>query len=68
VELLIRINGKGNFECIDFPAERKKIDIGSYYANFSKITTHLGWKPKTGLEQGLAATLGYYTQNLEKYI
>lgn len=67
-KMLVRVNGGGKFELVDFPDERKKIDIGSYYADTSKIYACLGWKPSTDLEEGLANTLAYYRQNLGKYL
>ena len=52
----------------EYPAERKKIDIGDYYANDSKIRKDLGWKPKTNLREGLRRTLAYYSTELMHYL
>ena len=52
----------------DYPAERKKIDIGDYYADYSKISHQLGWEPKVGLREGLCRTLAYYATELEHYL
>jgi nucleoside-diphosphate-sugar epimerase len=68
VEQMIRLKGSGSYTLIPFPAERKRIDIGDFYGDFSKITAALGWRPKTSLEQGLKRTLEFYSQNLEHYI
>ena len=51
-----------------YPAERKKIDIGDYYADDRKIRQHLGWEPQVGLLEGLRRTLAYYTTELEHYL
>jgi len=51
-----------------YPAERKKIDIGNYYADDRKIRQHLGWEPKVGLREGLRRTLAYYATELEHYL
>lgn len=51
-----------------YPAERKKIDIGDYYADDRKIRQHLGWEPKVGLREGLKRTLAYYATELEHYL
>ena len=51
-----------------FPESRKKIDIGSFYSDFSLINEELGWKPKININNGLKATIKFYKQNLTKYI
>jgi nucleoside-diphosphate-sugar epimerase len=63
VELMIAITGKGSYELVTFPEEKKKIDIGSVYLNFNKIKKITGWSPKISLEDGLKATFKFY----EKY-
>ncbi len=68
VELLIKISGKGEHSLIPWPDEKKKIDIGDYYSNFSKIKNELGWEPKTSLESGLTKTVEYYKKYLDKYL
>ncbi|MDB5764032.1 MAG: NAD-dependent epimerase [Herminiimonas sp.] len=55
------------FDIVPFPPERKAIDIGDYYSNYDKFHIELGWQPKVGLEQGLAASLDYYKKNFDKY-
>jgi len=61
-------DGAGEFEIKEFPAERKKIDIGDYYSDFSLITKTLGWRPQVSLQNGLHQTLIYYREYLEKYL
>ena len=34
-----------------------------YAVDFSKATRELGWKPRTGFEEGLAATVNWYKDN-----
>jgi len=66
-ELLVKLNQSGVYEHIPFPEDRKAIDIGDYYGDFSKIQQHLGWKPQTSLEKGLQRTLTFYKQYHEYY-
>lgn len=67
-ELMVEANGGGAFVVREFPAERKKIDIGDYYADDRKIGRMLGWKPRTGLRAALTKTLAYYRKELPHYL
>lgn len=66
-DTLVAANGGGEYEILSFPEERKRIDIGDYYADFSKFAA-LGWTPATPLKTGLAETLRYYRANLSHYL
>ncbi len=67
-KLLVEINGGG--ECVqrEFPADRKSIDIGDYYGDFSKIRDQLGWTPARPLRETLTRTLAYYRTHLARYL
>jgi UDP-glucose 4-epimerase len=67
-ELLVRVNGAGEYSVRSYPENRKKIDIGDYYADFTMIRDELGWKPGVALENGLALTLDFYRKNMLNYI
>jgi nucleoside-diphosphate-sugar epimerase len=55
-------------EIREFPEERRKIDIGDYYSDYSLMTNILGWQPQVSLERGLRETIDYYRVNLQHYI
>lgn len=59
-EMMVDLGYGGTFDLIPFPPERKAIDIGDYYSDFSLITQELGWKPRVGLREGLLRTMDYY--------
>ncbi len=65
--LLIGINGAGSFDVIPFPADRKPIDIGDYYADYRLIQGRLGWRPRVSLREGLRQTLDFYRAEKEYY-
>lgn len=67
-ELLIQANGSGEYEAKEFPEQRKKIDIGDYYSDYSLITNLLNWQPKVDLQEGLTKTLCYFRKNLNHYL
>lgn len=68
VKLLIELNGSGSWELVPFPPERKRIDIGDYYADYSKFSHLTGWQPQISLKEGLSKTLAYYKTHLEQYL
>ncbi|HUR60599.1 MAG TPA: NAD-dependent epimerase/dehydratase family protein [Opitutaceae bacterium] len=67
-QMLVRLNGGGVFAVREFPSDRKKIDIGDYYADDRLIGRKLGWKPRTDLRTALKRTLEYYRGELRHYL
>jgi UDP-glucose 4-epimerase len=67
-ELLVTINRGGAFVVREFPGDRKKIDIGDYYADDRLIANKLGWRPRTDLRTALTRTLAYYRKELRHYL
>ena len=67
-DLLVAIHGGGAYEVREFPKDRKRIDIGDYYADCSLVRSTLGWEPKVVLPESLRRTLEYYQEHLDKYI
>jgi UDP-glucose 4-epimerase len=68
VEMLIEINGGGSYRLVPFPAEKKRIDIGDFRGDYSKISRVIGWEPRTPLRDGLGKMLEYYKENLPRYL
>lgn len=66
-EMMVGLGHGGTYELIPFPPERKAIDIGDYYSDFSLITQELGWTPKVGLMEGLQKTMAYYQAHHAHY-
>ncbi|HTL61927.1 MAG TPA: NAD-dependent epimerase/dehydratase family protein [Nitrospira sp.] len=66
--LLVDVNGGGEFLTRTFPPNRKRIDIGDYYADFEYIRTMLGWRPAITLADALRRTLDFYRKHLDQYI
>jgi UDP-glucose 4-epimerase len=66
--LLVKVNGSCDFQVRAFPDDRKRIDIGDYYADDRKISSELGWAPQVNLEEGLTRSLDYYRCHLVNYL
>ncbi len=65
---LVKVNGGGKFAIRTFPADRKKIDIGDFYADYRLITAKIGWRPRSSLSEALQKTLAYYRKELPHYL
>jgi len=65
--MMVGLFGRGSFEIVPFPPDRKAIDIGDYYSDFTKIKTALGWSPQILLQEGLRKSLDYYSLHGKHY-
>lgn len=68
VAMLIEVTGTGRYKMVDWPAEKKAIDIGSFYADSSKFKATVGWATRVGLREGLERTVAYYREHLPRYL
>ncbi|MEK7169296.1 MAG: NAD(P)-dependent oxidoreductase [Patescibacteria group bacterium] len=53
------------YENLNLPAPKwsvKKVRSRGFYANISKIKKELGWKPKTGISEGVKKTVEYFSK------
>lgn len=66
-QLMVDLCPGSQYKMIPFPPERKAIDIGDYYSDFSLIRKELGWQPKMSLGNGLEKTLRYYKEHYRHY-
>lgn len=66
--MMVDMGYGGSFEIVPFPPERKVIDIGDYYSDFSLIKEELGWSPQITLPEGLRKTLAYYANFIKHYV
>jgi UDP-glucose 4-epimerase len=66
--LLVDVAGEGRYMLVPFPPERKRIDIGDFFADISKVKATLGWVPTVPLRRGLEDTIAYYRENRGHYV
>jgi dTDP-glucose 4,6-dehydratase/UDP-glucose 4-epimerase len=65
---MIQFVDGAKYEIIEFPEDRRKIDIGDYYSDYTKIKNIVGWTPHTDLVSGLTKTYQYFALNMEHYL
>jgi UDP-glucose 4-epimerase len=68
VTMLLQMAGSGRYRFVDWPAEKKAIDIGSFYADSSRFKARTGWAPAVDLREGFRRTLAYYREHLDRYL
>jgi UDP-glucose 4-epimerase len=66
--LLIDVAGTGRVEYVEWPPEKKAIDIGNFYADSSKFTGTTGWAPSVALREGLSQTVAFYREHWAQYV
>jgi UDP-glucose 4-epimerase len=68
VKMLVDIAGGGRIRFVEWPADKRRIDIGSFYADWSKFAAATGWRPAVGLREGLERTVAFYREHLSQYV
>ena len=67
-DMLVEVAGGGGYEVKNFPPERKKIDIGDYYADDSAFRAATGWQAATPLPDALRRTVAFYREHIDRYL
>ena len=65
---VIAANGGGRYEVKTFPEERKRIDIGDYWADDRLFRRTAGWRPRVGIHEGIKKSLEFFRTRLAKYV
>jgi UDP-glucose 4-epimerase len=68
VTLLIDSAGTGSMRFVEWPPDKKRIDIGSFYTDSTKFKQTVGWQPRVSLRDGLTETLAFYSRHLPHYL
>jgi UDP-glucose 4-epimerase len=68
VALLIDVAGSGSVKFVEWPEERKAIDIGSFYSDSSKFAAATGWRPAVDLRDGLRRAVEFYRAHLPHFV
>lgn len=54
-------------ESVPFPQDKKIIDIGDYYGDFSRFREATGWQPVVDLAEGIEKSIAFYKEFKEVY-
>jgi UDP-glucose 4-epimerase len=68
VDLLIAEAGSGSVRFVEWPEEKRRIDIGDFYSDSTKFQQTTGWRPRTSLRDGFRQTLAYYRTHFDRYV
>jgi UDP-glucose 4-epimerase len=68
VDLLLQVSGAGRATYVPWPAEKKQIDIGSFYSDSTKFKRATGWSPRIALREGFERTIAYYRAHMPQYV
>jgi UDP-glucose 4-epimerase len=68
VALLIETAGAGSVRYVEWPADKKRIDIGSFYSDSTRFRDRVGWVPSVGLREGLRRTIDFYREHMSEYV
>jgi UDP-glucose 4-epimerase len=67
VDTIFEVVKNGKKEDAPFSEERAAQEPGDFYPDISRIQKVTGWRPKTGLKEGLTQTVAYYKKYKEMY-
>ncbi len=68
VETLLSVAGTGRVRYVEWPEEKKKIDIGSFYSDSTRFRAAAGWQSHVDIREGLARTMAFYRAHREHYV
>src|SRR5207247_1480799 len=66
--MLIEVAGSGRVEYVEWPRDKKAIDIGSFYADSTKFKRTTGWSPTITVRDGLTRAVAFYREHLDRYV
>jgi len=67
VRKIIEVAGGGRMEFVPWPEESRKIDVGDFSTDYTRLNRLVGWRPLVGLDEGLELTVEYYRAHKEFY-
>ena len=59
---------RGACAFVEWPADKKAIDIGSFYSSSAEFKAMTGWQPAVALRDGLVRTIAFYRAHFDRYV
>lgn len=56
-----------DYELVPFPDDKRLIDIGDFYADWSAFRAATGWQPQVPLAEGLRRTIDWFREHAHEY-
>jgi UDP-glucose 4-epimerase len=63
VEILMDLCPGFDYRLAPFPEDKKRIDIGDYWGDYTRIRQAVGWEPQVDPREGLARMVAYYQEH-----
>ena len=57
---IVRLAGRGHVEHAAWPAFAECVETGDFVADIAKLSKTIDWRPRVGLDEGLARTIAAY--------
>lgn len=67
IHRIVQIAGKGKIVHVPWPEQNKKIDVGDFVADITRMQKELGWDAKVDLDTGLKKTIQFYETHKKNY-
>lgn len=56
------------WELVPYTAARKAMEVGDFATDITRAKSHLGWQPRTALDDGMRLTVAHYREHLHEYV
>jgi UDP-glucose 4-epimerase len=66
-EAVISACGGGSIRHVSYPKDRRAVEVGDYWADYSLFKSVTGWEPATDFHDGLARTVAFYREHRRHY-
>ncbi|MFC2076296.1 NAD-dependent epimerase/dehydratase family protein [candidate division KSB1 bacterium] len=64
---IVAVAGSGRLEFVPWPKGSKRMDVGDYATDSTRLKQLTGWEPVTSIDQGLQNTVEYYRKYRRDY-
>ncbi len=66
-EKIVKVVGLSKVVNVEWPEDRKSIEVGDFISDDSESKKLLGWSPSVDIDKGLNLTFDFYKKNKDRY-